>query len=64
MNLRKLRMLELLEFIEAPLFTQLLPDYLSDDDYGDLQIHLAKNPEAGRGEASAAWARRRAFRRK
>lgn len=37
----------LLEFIEAPRFTQLLPDYLSDDDYGALQIHLAKNPEAG-----------------
>jgi hypothetical protein len=47
MNLRKLRMLELLEFIEAPRFTELLPDYLSDDDYGDLQIHLGKNPEAG-----------------
>jgi hypothetical protein len=40
-------MLELLEFIEAPRFTQLLPDYLNDDDYGELQIHLAKNPEAG-----------------
>jgi hypothetical protein len=47
MNLRKLRILELLEFIEAPPFTRLLPDYLSDDDYGELQIHLAKNPEAG-----------------
>jgi hypothetical protein len=47
MNLRKLRILELLEFIEAPAFTGLLPDYLSDDDYGELQIHLAKNPEAG-----------------
>jgi hypothetical protein len=40
-------MLGLLEFIEAPRFTQLLPDYLSDDDYGDLQMHLATNPEAG-----------------
>jgi hypothetical protein len=47
MSLRKLRILELLEFIEAPPFTRLLPDYLSDDDYGELQIHLAKNPEAG-----------------
>ncbi|HXB56277.1 MAG TPA: toxin [Vicinamibacteria bacterium] len=47
MNLRKLRMLELLEFIEAPRFTQLLPDYLGDDDYGELQIHLANDPEAG-----------------
>jgi hypothetical protein len=40
-------MLALLEFIEAPRFTQLLHHYFSDDDYGDLQIHLAKNPEAG-----------------
>ncbi len=40
-------MLGWLEFIEAPRFTQLLPAYLSDDDYGDLQMHLAKNPEAG-----------------
>jgi len=35
------------EFIEAPLFTQLLPDYLSDDGYQDLQLYLARDPEAG-----------------
>lgn len=36
-----------LEFIEAPTFTQLLPEYLSDEDYRELQLHLAKEPEAG-----------------
>jgi hypothetical protein len=35
------------EFIEAPAFTQLLPEYLTDDEYGDLQLYLANNPEAG-----------------
>jgi hypothetical protein len=35
------------EFIEAPLFTQLLSDYLNDDDYHELQLHLARDPEAG-----------------
>ncbi len=36
-----------MEFIEAPLFTQFLPDYLGDDDYRELQRHLAQDPEAG-----------------
>ena len=36
-----------MEFIEAPAFTQFLEDYLTDDEYGDLQLYLAKNPEAG-----------------
>jgi len=36
------------EFIEAPLFTQWLPSYLSDDEYRELQLHLARDPEAGR----------------
>ena len=36
-----------MEFIEAPFFTQLLPEYLSDDEYRKLQLHLAKDPEAG-----------------
>jgi hypothetical protein len=35
------------EFIEAPLFTQLLDDYLTDDEYRALQIFLAEAPEAG-----------------
>lgn len=36
-----------MEFIEAPLFTQLLPEYLTDDEYAELQLYLANDPEAG-----------------
>ncbi len=36
-----------MEFIEAPLFTRLVPEYLSDDGYRMLQLHLARDPEAG-----------------
>ncbi len=36
-----------MEFIEAPLFTQLLPDFLTDDAYRELQQHLSRDPEAG-----------------
>jgi hypothetical protein len=35
------------EFIEAPVFTQLLSDYLEDDEYKRLQLSLALDPEAG-----------------
>ena len=35
-----------MEFIEAPLFTQHLPDFLTDDAYRELQ-HLIRDPEAG-----------------
>lgn len=37
----------MVEFIEAPPFTQLLPDYLDDNDYTNLQLFLARDPEAG-----------------
>ena len=36
-----------MEFIESPLFTALLPDYFSDDEYAALQQHLCVHPEAG-----------------
>ncbi len=36
-----------MEFIEAPLFTQLLADFLTDDAYRGLQEQLAREPEAG-----------------
>ena len=36
-----------MEFIEAPLFTQLLPDFLTDDGYRELQQHLSRDPEVG-----------------
>jgi hypothetical protein len=53
------------EFIEAPLFTQLIPEYLSDDAYRMLQIRLARDPDAGAIIAGAGgfrklrWADRR-----
>ncbi len=34
-------------FIETTLFTRLVSDYLSDEEYGKLQQELMKNPEAG-----------------
>ena len=37
----------MVEFIEAPLFTQFLPEYLNDDGYGEVQLHLVRDPEAG-----------------
>ena len=40
-------MIEWLEFIEAPVFTRILFRYLADDDYRELQLHLARDPEAG-----------------
>jgi len=54
-----------LEFIEAPVFTRLLPRYLSDDEYRELQLHLAADPEAGDviqgsgGLRKVRWADRR-----
>lgn len=42
-----MRIIAAVEFIEAPVFTQVLVDYLSDDDYRALQIYLAREPEAG-----------------
>ena len=34
-------------FIETPIFTKLVTDLLSDDDYKDLQARLAENPDIG-----------------
>jgi len=34
-------------FIETRLFSKLLPDYLSDDDYRALQSYLLQKPDAG-----------------
>ena len=39
------------------MFTQLLSDYLNDDEYRELQLHLARDPEAGeviQGTAASA----------
>lgn len=37
----------MLTFIETKLFTRLVGEYLSDDEYLKLQAALAKDPEAG-----------------
>jgi hypothetical protein len=37
----------MLTFIETKLFTKLVQQYLSDDEYGALQQALVSNPEAG-----------------
>jgi hypothetical protein len=34
-------------FVETRLFTRLVYEYLSDDEYGKMQRVLAENPEAG-----------------
>jgi hypothetical protein len=53
------------EFIEAPIFTQPLPDYLGDDDCRGLQFFLTRSPDAGDiipgtgGFRKVRWADRR-----
>ena len=34
-------------FVETRLFTRLVQDYLSDDEYAALQCHLLSDPEVG-----------------
>jgi len=36
-----------MEFVETPVFTKLITELLSDEDYRLLQNDLAKNPQAG-----------------
>jgi hypothetical protein len=54
----------MLTFIESPLFSSLVYDYLDDDEYGALQVYLAANPDAGRlvkasgGVRKVRWSRR------
>ena len=35
------------EFIESPIFTSYLSDYLADDEYAALQEYLCEHPDAG-----------------
>lgn len=37
----------MLTFIETRLFTRIVGNYLSDDEYADLQVRLAADPEQG-----------------
>ena len=50
-------------FIESSIFQRILPAYLDDDEYSELQQFLMQNPEAGEvipgsgGVRKARWAR-------
>jgi hypothetical protein len=63
--IRKSRILQRVEFIEAPTFTALVAEYLEDDEYRALQLFLAGDPEAGDvmpgtgGFRKVRWADRR-----
>ena len=37
----------MLLIVESKLFTKLIGDYLTDEEYAVLQMHLARNPTAG-----------------
>ena len=37
----------MLTLVESPLFSRLVYDYLTDDEYADFQQYLASNPDAG-----------------
>lgn len=36
-----------MEFVESPLFTKLLNDYMDDTEYAALQIELSLKPDSG-----------------
>jgi hypothetical protein len=50
--------MSLLTFVETKLFTRLVQEYLSDDEYGALQQMLVANPEAGDVIQSAGGVRK------
>ena len=51
-------------FVETKLFTELVKEYLSDDEYGKLQQYIMENPEVGKiirgsgGVRKARWSRK------
>jgi RelE toxin of RelE / RelB toxin-antitoxin system len=53
-----------LTIVETPLFSKLVFDYLTDDEFAEFQFFLAENPEAGDvvpgsgGVRKIRWARR------
>jgi len=59
----------LFTFIESSIFERVLPVYLDDDEYAELQQYLIQNPEAGEvvpgsgGVRKLRWARRGAGKR-
>jgi len=54
----------MLTFVESPMFSRRVYDYLDDDEYSEFQLYLAANPEAGQvvrasgGVRKVRWARR------
>lgn len=38
---------DMVTFVEAPLFSKHVHDYLSDEEYADFQLYLAGNPDTG-----------------
>jgi hypothetical protein len=45
--IRKSRISQRVEFIEAPTFTAFVAEYLEDDEYRASQLFLAGDPDAG-----------------
>ena len=45
--IRQCRTIAMYTFIETKLFSRLIVDYMTDDDYAALQCHLAVHPESG-----------------
>ena len=48
----------MLMFVETPLFSQLVYDYISDVEYAALQAELAQHPDAGALVAGSGGARK------
>ncbi len=45
--IRHCRTIAMYTFIETKLFSRLIVDYMTDDDYAALQCHLAVHPKSG-----------------
>jgi mRNA-degrading endonuclease RelE of RelBE toxin-antitoxin system len=45
-------------FVESPLFTRLVTEYLTEDEYAALQQALRENPEAGKVVAGSGGVRK------
>ena len=50
--------MHMLSFIESKLFTRLVSDYLTDDEYSQLQTALAQAPERGAVVAGSGGVRK------
>lgn len=50
-------------FIESSIFARVLPGYMNDDEYSELQQYLIQNPEAGEVVPGAGGLRKVRWRR-